>query len=88
MFFSLFFLVTAVQHFLSVLKYVITEALPASLMAQLWQGMSPFWCCLDLTLFAMGAAPMGTIPSTSPTTKTLPHKHNTDVQFHPDLGYH
>lgn len=30
-FFSLFFLVAAVQHFLSVLKYIITEALPASL---------------------------------------------------------
>lgn len=79
MFFSLFFLVTAVQHFLSVLKYIITKSLPASLMAQLWQGMSPFWRWLDLALFAMGTAPTGAIPSASPTTKTLPHKHDTDV---------
>ena len=62
MFFSLFFLVTAVQHFLSVLKYIITKSLPASLMAQLWQGMSPFWRWLDLALFTnMPGSPAGVL---------------------------
>lgn len=81
--FSHIFLTAATEHFLSFLKYVITEMLPALLMGPAlgsgrsilgvgWNRLSPTWS------YSWSLLPKAT-PTAPLATKTLPHKLNTLV---------